>query len=386
MNNYSARWSAELQVAFSGEYRFVINVNNSGRLWLDGRLLIDRWPNDGTIPEYTTKGIQLVAGNVYSLVMEWNKFNAGSLARLEWIDPFGDRTVIPAGALQLPLRANRPNPAHGQTDVIDAAILRWSPGDKAARHDVYFGESAEAVAAADTTSGLYQGRQALDETSFDPGVLEWGKTYFWRIDEVNDASADSPWKGPVWSFTTADFLVIDDFEAYTDDEGSRIYETWIDGYTTTLNNSVIGYLQAPFAEQTIVHTGRQSMPMDYNNVIAPYYSEGERTWDKPQNWTVNGVDTLTLYVRGRTANGAGGLYVALEDSAGKLAVVAHSDPAILAAAKWNEWKIPLSRFTTAGVNVTRITKMYIGVGDRNAPAPGGAGRFFLDNIRVTKSQ
>jgi hypothetical protein len=384
VNNYSARWSAELQVAFSGEYRFVVNVNNSGRLWLDGRLLIDRWPNDGTIPEYTTKGILLTAGTVYSLILEWNKFNAGSLARLEWIDPFGGRQVIPTGALQLPLRANRPGPSAGQSDVSDTSMLRWSPGDRAASHDVYFGDSAEAVAAADTSSDLYQGRQSLDETTFDPGVLEWGKTYFWRVDEVNDADAGSPWKGCVWSFTVADFLVIDDFEAYTDDLGGRIYETWIDGYTNNASSSVVGYLTAPFAEQTLVHAGHQSMPLDYNNVNAPYFSEAERVWETPQDWTVNGVDTLTIYVRGQAGNAAGRLYVALEDNKGKLAIVAHPDPAILASAKWNEWKIPLSQFTA--VNAARITRIIVGLGDRNAPVLGGAGRLYFDDLRVTKTQ
>jgi hypothetical protein len=384
VNNYSARWSAELQVAYSGEYRFVVNVNNSGRLWLDGRLLIDRWPNDGTIPEYTTKSIPLTAGSVYSLIMEWNKFNTGSLARLEWIDPFGDRAVIPAGALQLALRANRPSPNAGQTGVSDTAILRWSPGDKAAGHDVYFGDSAEAVAAADAASDLYQGRQSLDETTFEPAVLEWGQTYSWRIDEVNDADAASPWKGCVWSFTVADFLVIDDFESYTDDEGGRIYETWIDGYTDSASNSVVGYLTAPFAEQTIVHAGHQSMPLDYNNVDSPHFSQAERTWDAAQNWTVNGVDTLTLSVRGRAGNAAERLYVALEDSTGRRAVAAHPDPSILAATKWNEWKIPLSQFT--GVNAARIKTLVIGVGDPDVPTPGGAGRLYFDDFRVTKGQ
>ncbi len=384
VNNSSARWSAELHVAHSGEYRFIINVNNSGKLWLDGRLLIDRWPNDGNLPEYTTKRILLVAGQVYSLVMEWNKYNANSLARLEWVDPFGDRQVIPAGHLQLPLRANRPTPGMGQTGVTHAPVLQWSPGYKARQHDVYFGDDAEAVAAADTAAAVYQGRQALDETTFDPGVLEWGKTCYWRVDEVNDASPDSPWRGHLWSFTTADFLVVDDFEDYTDEEGRRIYETWIDGYANGLSGSVVGYFEAPFAEQTLVHGGRQSMPLEYNNVPSPYYSEAERTWETPRDWTVNGVDTLTLYVRGRAGNGVDPLYVVVEDSAGKTAMAVHPDASVLTATKWNEWKIPLSQFTASGLNVAGVKKIYIGVGDRNASAPGGAGRVFIDDIRVTK--
>lgn len=387
VNDYSARWSAELQVAYSGEYRFVINVNNSGRLWLDGKVLIDRWPNDGAIPEYTTKGVQLVEGQVYSLVMEWNKYNANSLARLEWIDPFGDRAVIATGFLQLPLRASMPQPGAGEADVPDSPILQWNAGYKAAEHDVYFGQDAEAVAAADTTTGgIFRGTRSLDERTFDTGILEWGKTYYWRIDEVNETNAESPWKGHVWSFTTADFLVVDDFESYTDDmdAGEAIWQTWIDGIENN-TGSIVGYWQAPFAERSIVHGGRQSMPFDYNNVNPPYYSEAERMWDDPQDWTINGVDTVTLYIRGRTANGPDRLYVAVEDSTGALAVAAYPDPAVFTTTKWVEWKVPLSEFVTAGVDVTRVKRMYLGAGDRDAPAPAGAGLIYIDDIRVTRS-
>jgi hypothetical protein len=381
VNNYSARWSAELRVAFSGEYRFVVNIRDSGRLWLDDKLLIDRWPNDGSIPEYSTKAIQLVAGNTYALVMEWNKYNPGASARLEWIDPFGERSIVGPGYLQLPLRANKPRPTMGQKDVTDTPVLQWSPGSKAAQHDVYFGVDAQAVAAADTASSVYQGRQALAETTFDPGPLPWGQTYYWRVDEVNSASPDSPWKGDVWSFTVADFLVVDDFEGYTDNEGSRIYETWIDGWTNA-TGSVVGYLQAPFAEQRIVRNGRQSLPLEYNNVKTPYYSEAERTWDTSQNWTVHGVDTLTLCVQGQTANTAQAFYVTVEDAAGHAATAVHPDAAVLTKAQWTEWRVPLSSLT--GVNAARIKKIVLGVGNRTSPAAGSRGRIYIDDIRIMK--
>ena len=48
-----------------------------------------------------------------------------------------------------------------------------------------------------------------------------------------------------------------------------------------------------------MHGGMQSMPMDYNNIELPFYSEAERTWTTSQDWTLNGVDTLTLYVHGQ---------------------------------------------------------------------------------------
>ncbi|OHB68891.1 MAG: hypothetical protein A2Y77_04940 [Planctomycetes bacterium RBG_13_62_9] len=216
---------------------------------------------------------------------------------------------------------------------------------------------------------------------FDPGTLEWGKVYYWRIDEVNDASPDSPWTGSVWTFTAADFVVVDDMESYTDDEGNRIYEIWIDGWTNN-TGSVVGNLQAPFAEQTIIHGGRQSMPMDYNNVKSPFYSEAELEFASAEDWTVNGVTTLVLFARGSAGNGAGNLYVVVEDSAGKSAVVANTDAGLVSRTLWTEWQVPMSSFT--GVNAAKVKKLYLGVGDRTSPKAGGAGRLYLDDIRIVK--
>jgi hypothetical protein len=81
-------------------------------------------------------------------------------------------------------------------------------------------------------------------------------------------------------------------------------------------------------------------------------------------------------------NSVVGLYVAVEDSAGKVAVVTHPDPAAVNANAWTEWKIPLSSLT--GVNLAKVKKMYIGVGDRKAPVADGSGRIYIDDIRLTK--
>jgi hypothetical protein len=187
--------------------------------------------------------------------------------------------------------------------------------------------------------------------------------------------------GQVWSFMTC--LPVDDFESYTDDEGGRIYETWIDGWTNN-TGSTVGNPQAPFAEQTIVHSGRQSLPMDYNNVKSPWYSEVERHWSTPQDWTFRAANTLVLYVRGAAANAPAPLYVAVEDKAGRVGVVSYPDPALVTVKQWTQWKIPLADFTSAGVNVTAVKKLYLGVGDRSRPAPGGAGRIYIDDIGLIK--
>ena len=467
----------------------------------------------------------------------------------------------------------KPKPDDKSTvDVIKAEDgLTWAAGDDAKQHDVYLGTDKAAVAAATTadTTGIYRGRQA--EAGFKPAEpLGWGTgPYYWRVDEIQDNGTITT--GPVWSFSVANFLIVDDMESYTDDEGRRIYETWVDGWTNN-TGAVVGNLTAPFAEHTIVHGGLQSMPMDFNNAKTPFYSEAEQTFSPLKDWTSNGVDTLTLWVRGnpvrlvdkgngaftvgasghdlwdnaddfrfvfkrlsgngsitvkveslvntnvwakagvmirdsldagsqmaymlesfssgvsfgwrqnmglacgsatqasvvapqwvkltRTGNaftaqysadgktwtdikdtttglaasttigmganvyiglcvtshnsnattiaefsgatttggvtgswqqawigddpdrtnGTGSVYVAVEDSAGKVAVA--SDPALVNAGAWTEWKIPHSSLT--GVNLAKVKKLYIGVGDRKNPSAGGAGRLYIDDIRLTK--
>ena len=98
-------------------------------------------------------------------------------------------------------------------------------------------------------------------------VLAPNQTYYWRVDEVNNDYSNSPWTGHVWAFTTADYDVLDDFETYTDNPlgMKRIFETWLDGlgYGQQPGNgtgATVGHLEAPYAEQSIVSHGEQSMP------------------------------------------------------------------------------------------------------------------------------
>jgi hypothetical protein len=286
-----------------------------------------------------------------------------------------------------------PDPWNGD-DVIQFPIVRWRAAKGALAHDVYFGEDEIAVASATPASlGIYRGRQPAAVNTYDPGILEWSKTYYWRIDEVNDADPNSPWKGSVWRFTTADYImvsVVDDFESYTDDmnAGQAIFQTWLDSYgypyASHGTGSFVGYMNAPFAEQAIVHGGRQSMPVDYNNVNEPWYSEAERAWESPQDWSKGEADTLTLYFRGEQNNSPEPLYVGIEDGAGQIAVVVHPDAYTLLVTEWQKWQIELADLQAAGVDVAAVKMMVIGVGDRNNPQPGGTGRIYIDDIRLTK--
>jgi hypothetical protein len=385
-DNLSARWTANVEAPFTEPFTLITTSDDGVRLWFDGRLVIDNWTDHGTVDNTAT--VNLIAGQVYSIRMEWYDNTGGAVAQLSWESPTLPRQILPQGWLQLPVRAAGPYPANGAVNTPQNMTLRWIPGEQAASHQIYFGDDKDAVGAATTPTDT----QPAGQATYSPGALEWGKTYYWRVDEVNDASADSPWTGCLWSFTTADFLIVDDFESYTDEVGERIFQAWLDGfgYTDPVEvpgngtNATVGYLEAPFAEQQIVHSGFQAMPMDYNNIDAPYYSEAERTWSSPQNWTVNGMNTLVLFVHGAGSNGADPLYVALQDNSNRVAVVTHPDAAAIKSTQWLEWKIPLSQFS--GVNAATIKKMFIGVGNRNTPNAGGSGTLYIDDIRVIKVQ
>jgi len=274
-----------------------------------------------------------------------------------------------------------PNPANGAVDVKQTQIITFSPSVYAASHQLYFGTDKDAVKNADTGSPEYKGTRALGSESYDPGMLEWDTTYYWRIDEVNNTNPDSPWTGILWSFTTADFLIVDDFESYNDidppdPQSNRIFEAWPDGYGIPTNGALVGNDLPPYAEQTIVHSGSQSMPLYYDNSVG--YSEATLTLTYPRDWTENGVNRLTIWFRGDAANAAETLYVALNGSA----VVNHDNPNAAQITTWTEWTIDLQAFADKGVNLANVNTISIGLGNKNNPAAGGSGTMYFDDIRL----
>jgi hypothetical protein len=275
-----------------------------------------------------------------------------------------------------------PNPANSAVDVDQTQIITWSPSVFAASHEVYFGTDKDLVKNADTGSPEYKGTRTLSAETYDPGKLELATTYYWRIDEVNSTNPDSPWPGLLWSFTTSDFLVIDDMESYNDlDEGevgsNRIYLVWVDGFDNpAVNGSIVGHANSPFAEQTIVHSGNQSMPMSYDNAVGK--SEATFTLTYPRDWTEDGVSILSIWFRGDSANAAEQMYVALNGTA----AVNHDNPDAAKIRSWTEWTIDLTRFADQGVDLTNVNTMTIGFGNRNNPTAGGAGMMYIDDIRL----
>ncbi len=377
-SNFSVRWTGDVSAQFTQTYDFYTVTDDGIRLWVNGVLVIDNWTQHGDTED---KGrISLVAGQYCNLVMEYFQAGGGSIAQLGWEGPSTEKQIIPTYLLWPPVRARNPKPPYGATGVKHTQILTWSAGDEAASHEVYFGTDADAVRNATKASPEYKGAKALGDESYDPGKLAWYTTYYWRVDEVNNAHPDSPWVGSVWSFTTGDFLVVDDFESYNDIDppdpaSNRIFDAWIDGFATpTTNGALVGNEMPPYAEQTIVHSGTQSMPYSYDNNLKT--SEATLTLVYPRDWTEEGVGQLSLWFRGDPANAAERMYVALNGNA----VVYHDNPNAAQIDKWTEWAIDLQAFQ--GVTLTNVNTITIGFGTKGSPAAGGSGKMYFDDIRL----
>jgi hypothetical protein len=263
----------------------------------------------------------------------------------------------------IPVEAREPQPAHEAADVaVSDAALSWRAGREAVTHEVYLSTDPDALELIDTTT----------EPS-DAATLDLASTYYWQIVEVNNAEAISAWAGDVWTFSTEEYIVIDNFESYNDDieAGTTIWQTWLDGVDLTANGgSQVGYSISPFAELTIVHGGNQSMPLTYDTAGVSF-AETVRTFDPPQNWTLGGVETLTLFFRGQQDN-TGQLYAKING----VKVPYDGGAEGLSRVTWQTWNIDLA---SLGTDLTNVQTLVIGIEGASA-----SGTLFVDDIHLYK--
>ena len=299
-------------------------------------------------------------------------------------DVWGFTTKGAAGSLQ---------PANGAVDLQMNSTLNWTPAATAVSHDVYFGTDKDAVRNATTASPEYKGNKARGAESYDPGKLIWNSDYFWRVDAIYNTGTV---KGLVWSFKTGGFFVVDDFEDY-DIGNNEIWWAWKDGLGYAAHGNEPAYLgngtgstvgdetTMSYMEETIVHNGRQSMPLSYDNNKQGYskYSEVELTLNHIRDWTENGVSTLKLWFIGNPGNAAEQLYIAVSNHAGAPAVVVLGDPDAVTIDTWTEWIISLETLADQGIVLTDVDRVAIGLGTKgNMTIPGGSGKMFFDDIRL----
>jgi len=146
----------------------------------------------------------------------------------------------------------------------------------------------------------------------------------------------------------------------------------VDGYDDPTNGSQTGYLDIPSYEDTIVHSGNKSMPLIYDNAVGK--SEATLTLTSNRDWTVKGVDTLTIWFRGSLDNAAETLYVTLNGNAR----VDHDNPDASTAMSWTAWNINLQAFADQGVNLANVNTITLGL----SSVTGGTGLMYFDDIRL----
>jgi hypothetical protein len=219
----------------------------------------------------------------------------------------------------IPVFARAPQPASGVENAALDTQLDWRMGRLAAAHEVLFGNSTDALILADT----------VERAGFDPGILEFGTDYFWQINEVNEAEVPAVYAGPIWKFTTKQFETVEGFETFSADEGQEVFLTWWDGFggDPALGGSTAGHIDAPFVETTLTSSGKNSLPIYYDNdggfvdidgqTTAPRFSEVERDLGS-MDLTANGADTLSIAFLGN----AGGF---TEDADGNITMSAQGN-------------------------------------------------------------
>jgi len=234
--------------------------------------------------------------------------------------------------------------------------------------------------------------------------LVFSTTYFWRVDEINDANV---WKGNVWRFTVADYLVVDDMDSYTpwNVAGNHIYEVWVDGSGDCDEIPGNGTGSTVVLEEWIA-SDSNSMKFSYDNDGMAYnpcpdvegdeerenYSMAKaQVADLPSgigsDWTLGGAKALALQFYGSTGNAIESMWVELTDGAGGKATVTYGDykdedPNDIGDPSWHEWNIDLQDFADGDVDLTNVSSIAIGFGSPTATSPGGSGEVYFDDIRL----
>jgi hypothetical protein len=392
IDDYGGRIEGWVYVPGTGDYTFWLNTDDQGELWLStdddssNTVLIASESsysgfNSWGTGEEQSAPIPLIGGEKYYITALWKEGGGGDHCQVAWQGPgIPDRTVIAGTYLSpyTPLAAYGAKPSNLATGVAQTPALEWKAGLQAASHELYFGTDPDAVANATKTSPEYIGTRSLGAEGYEPAMLAWDTTYYWRVDEVNAPNPDSPWVGKVWSFTTADFGIVEDFESYNDipdgEPGSRlVYVTWADGFDNpAANGSAIGYITGATMETGNVHGGSQSAPMAYNNTTASI-SEVVRTFTPAQNWTSNGATVMSLWFYGNPGNTSGQLYVKING----VQVNYNGDSADLGRPLWHRWNIDLA---SVGTNLSAVRNLAIGV-----QGSGATGTLLLDDIELHRS-
>lgn len=97
-DNFTIRWKGKIQAPFTGHYTFYATCDGI-RLWVNNKLIIDKFPGGRTPATYTGKIDSLKAGELYDITIEYLEQSANAQCKLEWASAFLSREIIPQSQL-----------------------------------------------------------------------------------------------------------------------------------------------------------------------------------------------------------------------------------------------------------------------------------------------
>jgi len=335
----------------------------------------DKWTALTDVPEFAQA--PGVADYEHDTIVDFNGV-AAKYVRITCTSTWGGQNQCGLSEVRFfyfPVQARDPKPADGAEGVSSDVTLSWKAGQQAAEHKVYISDDEQSVIDGTATA------VTVSQAAYGPLSLELLSTYYWRVDEVNNANTVPVWEGHTWSFTTSEYRVVDDFESYneilTEDDSNLVYDTWTDGYVeppaVRTNGSTIGYTSGASLETMIVHSGRQSVPVSYNNAGVSLSEVTVSISDLPigRDWTVGSPNVLSLWFYGDAANSATDrMYV-------KVNGVKGTYDGDLTQTQWQEITIDLA---SLGISLDNVSNLTIGF------ESGGSGMVFVDDIRLSKTE
>ena len=295
---------------------FSFSMGNSGTASMDitnGKLIING-DVTSTVNGYITSGKIKAYGGAGTVLYDYNITNAG-------------KTTVTAAIIRT---ARNPEPASSATNVAFNKILDWTPGAGAVSHDVYLGTvfsdvnsttrlvsdlngdgivnckdvmyltgywlenpaGSEPYAAINDDSivdfidyaqfsqewlqsagPVFKGNH--DVNSFNPGLLAFSTTYYWRVDEVNGLDT---YKGTVWSFTTQSGKASNPIPAA--------------GASNVATNSALNWTAGPGATSHDVYFGTASSPAFQANQTAATFDPGTLAYSTTYYWRIDEVSAL----------------------------------------------------------------------------------------------
>ncbi|KPJ58435.1 MAG: hypothetical protein AMJ46_14225, partial [Latescibacteria bacterium DG_63] len=378
-SDYGGRIHGWLVPDTTGDYRFWLSTDDQGELYLnyDGPDYLDVtdpanqkyliayvkdqpaassgtgwappdmwWPqNNNNHPEADSNNvvglIHLEADQKYYICGLWKEAGGGDQCQVAWMGPDqpdlpvdGSRDAIIDGYYLMPftrLWASNPKPRHRQElSAEEVTQLGWMPGIEAAGHRLWFDDDPNV-----TDAPLIYAELPLAANSVNPSnygvTIEWEKTYWWKVTEVNDANV---WDGSIWWFTTTNYAYPENFERYdkagpSSGDPLALRYRWKDGFSTfpvvgSGSNVMLAGLRdeppRPYLHYDDYTEGAQALVFYYDNdgntfvpgyydwqgygYPAPKYSEisaltsGTTGIGLGQDWLRKDIKALSLWFKG----------------------------------------------------------------------------------------